>query len=174
MLRRALDKYREEAKARQARVLEVEEEKSMILYKARLASPQGEMEGLLGTKNGDDKVKVKQQKLVELELTASRSTMQVESLKAENEELRGEKLTLARRASRAVDSERSTSAALSIERRRTSQVSEGVERRTREARGDTVLTSQTSSPSLAAAFFRARARQADHRRPREGGASPER
>lgn len=44
MLRRALDKYREEAKARQARVLEVEEEKSMILHKARLASPKGEID----------------------------------------------------------------------------------------------------------------------------------
>ncbi|GMH87724.1 hypothetical protein TrST_g3103 [Triparma strigata] len=132
MLRRTLEKYKEEAKSKREHISEVEEEKALILQRARslvdtetgkmLGSPKDEGFG------SDERSRKGAQQVVELELAASRFGMQVESLKAENSELRGEKLTLARRASRAVDSERAASSSLAIERQRTNQLASELER----------------------------------------------
>jgi len=77
---------------------------------------------------GSENFKKISQAHLEMSVSAGRYNMQVEALKAENSELRGEKLTLARRAGRATDSEPVLSAPLELERQRTSELNNELER----------------------------------------------
>ena len=120
MLKKCLAKYQEEFRSATEKINQME--------KMGEESHGEDSSRNVQARFSEERFKNLSEQQVEADLEVNRLGMELESLKAENIELRTEKLTLARRAGRAVDSERTASASLAIERRRTSQLNSELER----------------------------------------------
>ena len=116
MLRRTLKRYQAEWDVMVSRVKELEDVEEDAVEQQK------------GEGGSEEKLAQLSERQVESELEKSRLGMQMESMKVENSQLRTEKLTLARRASRAVEAERTANAGLAIERKRSDQLTAELER----------------------------------------------
>jgi hypothetical protein len=135
LLKRSLAAYQKEAEESRNQVALAQSQSEEISKRAKSYFDEETGKLLMSPKNqhatpgfSEDRFRLLQKEREELEMEKNSAAIQAESLKAENNELRSAKLTLARRASRAVDSERTATTNLDIERRRTQQLSAELER----------------------------------------------